>query len=65
MEDNFEKQIDIINRAKNFISNCIKKNIDISLSSMCYLTTWTKSFGHFKILGLSGLKRENLILFTL
>ena len=65
MEDNFEKQIDIINKAKNFISNCIKKNIDISLSSMCYLTTWTKSFGHFKILGLSGLKRENLILFTL
>ena len=44
-----DKQIQIINNAKNFLKNLISYNIDSSLSSFCYFTSWAETPGYARL----------------
>ena len=63
MQEIFKTQTNAINRAKQYIFESSQKNIDIALSSLCFLTTWTRTVGHYKMLKLSGIKNFKYITF--
>ena len=44
-----DKQIRLINSANNFLKDLKLSNIDLSLSSFCYFTTWSKTPGYVKL----------------
>ena len=44
-----DKQIQIINNAKNYLKNLISHNIDSSLSSFCYFSSWAEAPGYARL----------------
>ena len=44
-----DKQIQIINNVKNFLENLKSSNIDSSLSSFCYFTSWAETPGYARL----------------
>ena len=44
-----EKQIQLINYAKNFLKNLKSSNIKPHLSSICYFTTWAETPGYARL----------------
>ena len=44
-----DKQIQIINNAKSFLGNLKLSNIDSSLSSFCYFTSWAETPGYARL----------------
>lgn len=61
MAEVFDMQISVFNRVKEYLTKSEKKNIDISLSPLCFMTTWTKTVGHYKILKLLKIKNFDFI----
>ena len=45
-------QIKLIKNCKNYLSKESKKNIDISISPLCFFTAWAETPGYFKSLNL-------------
>ena len=44
-----DKQIQIINNVKIFLKNLKSSNIDSSLSSFCYFTSWAETPGYARL----------------
>ena len=44
-----KKQIFLLKKAKSYLKNLKKKGIDVSKSSLCYLSTYSKTPGFAKI----------------
>ena len=42
-------QINLIKKCKNYLINEKKKNVDISISPLCFFTTWANSPGFYQI----------------
>lgn len=48
----FLEQKKILNDCYEYLKNIKKNGIKINFSPLCFFTTWTKSYGYFKILHL-------------
>ena len=52
MKTIFDHQINLLKKVKDYLDLSKKKNIDTALSPLCFMTTWTKTVGYYKILQL-------------
>ena len=53
-------QLSLISKSKSFLQKCNKKNIDISLSPFCDLTSWNDGLGFQRLLLLKNNKKFSL-----
>ncbi len=56
-----QQQKIILKNCKKFLIQERKKNIDISISPLCFFTVWARTPGYFKIYDLYGYKKNQLI----
>jgi hypothetical protein len=63
MKELFKRQKKLISNVKKYNSTCSKKNIDPSLSSLCFMTTWAITPGYFKLLDLLGKSNFNFFFY--
>ena len=56
-----QQQKIILKNCNKFLTQERKKNIDISISPLCFFTVWAKTPGYFKIYDLNGFKKNQLI----
>ena len=61
--DNF--QIKLLQICKKYLNSQKKKNINISLSPLCFFTIWAETPGYYKILNLSKLNLKINFFFIL
>ncbi len=58
------KQRQFISLVKNYFNICEKKAITSSISPKCYITTWTRTRGYFKLMEIIGKKSLNGLIYT-
>lgn len=58
-----KNQKNLLDNCKKFLLQERKKNIDISVSPLCFFTVWANTPGYYKTLDLYGLKGKSKILF--
>ena len=58
-------QINLIKKCKNYLINEKKKNIDISISPLCFFTTWANSPGFYQIQRLNNKKKTSFLFFAI
>lgn len=56
-----QQQKIILKNCNKFLTQERKKNIDTSISPLCFFTVWAKTPGYFKIYDLNGFKKNQLI----
>ena len=59
--DNF--QIKLLQICKKYLNSQKKKNINISISPLCFFTIWAETPGYYKILSLSKLVQKSKLIY--
>lgn len=59
------RQDSIIKKCKKYLIEEKKKNIDTSISPLCFFTTWASTPGYFKLFELNDINKKNHFFFTI
>ncbi len=65
MKENSEKQINVFKKVHEYLKESESKKVDVSLSPLCFMTTWTKTLGYFNILKILRMGKSGYLSYIL